>query len=118
MIVRLRFFYTYSQLSQKFSTLVLLTGLRAFDTLGSLEVHQMDFMERNALIDALVRRGFKETKNQPIVGWSYRHQEDDIGVWFNFDGRYKINFEDNEQFGVTGEKEDILTIIDDIAAAL
>jgi hypothetical protein len=77
----------------------------------------MEFLQRNALIEALVARGFKEGKPNS-TGWDYRH-EDGFTLWFNSGGRYRLDLSNGKvEYGVTSNHLDILAHIDRVAAAL
>lgn len=79
----------------------------------------MNFMERNALIEGLIRRGFVESKNPLPVGWIYIHREDGMRVRFDAAGVFKIESEsESPSIGTATKKEHILDIIDRIATAL
>lgn len=85
---------------------------------GPIVVEQMNTMEaRQELIAALTNRGFKPGPLSD-TGWIFNHT-DHFVVWFNSQGRFRIDSPDgNTLTGVTVKPNDILDIIDQIASKL
>ena len=74
------------------------------------------FLERNALIEALIARGFKEAHTPD--GWRFVHQ-DGFNLWFNSGGRFQLALPGGRRNpGVANQPSEILDIIDREAAAL